>query len=50
MAKNQRNTKNGTQVDHVAYYHTYKYNSLQRLNSKYLLIIKAPSKKKYPDR
>lgn len=32
MAKNQRNNKNGTHVDHVAYYHTYKYNSLQRLN------------------
>lgn len=31
MAKNQRN-KHAVHVDHVAYYHTYKYNSLQRLN------------------
>lgn len=32
MAKTQRSNKNGAPADHVAYYHTYKYNSLQRLN------------------
>lgn len=32
MAKTPRINKNGVQVDNVAYYHTYKYNSLQRLN------------------
>lgn len=31
MVDNKRN-KHAVHVDHVAYYHTYKYNSLQRLN------------------